>query len=69
MVRDKKVIDLVADLESVYSFVDAIETLPDKVQVLGNTIKRLFIQTVECAMFIREYTGKGFGGRQADIET
>jgi hypothetical protein len=60
--RDKAVLDLVATMASVYSFVDAIEAVPDKVRILEETIKRIFIQTVECAMFIQEFTRKGFGG-------
>ena len=60
--RDKAVLDLVATMAFVYSFVDAVESVPDKAQILEETIKRIFIQTVECAMFIQEYTCKGFGG-------
>jgi hypothetical protein len=64
--RDKAVLDLVAIMASIYSFVDAIEAVPDKVQILEETIKRIFIQTVECAIFIQEYACKGFGGRSPD---
>jgi len=60
--RDQAVIDLVAVMASVYSFVDAIVAVPEKAQILENTIKSFSIQTAECTMFIREYTGKGFGG-------
>ena len=60
--RDQSVIDLVANMASVYSFVDAIVAVPDKVQILKDTIQRILVQTIECALFIREYTGKGFGG-------
>jgi hypothetical protein len=64
--RDKAVLDLVSTMASIYSFVDAIEAVPDRVHILEETIKRIFIQTVECTMFIQEYTRKGFGGRSPD---
>jgi hypothetical protein len=63
---DKEVVDLVSTMASVYGFVDAIDAVPTKVQILEDTIKKLFIQTVECVMFIREYMGRGFGGKLMD---
>jgi hypothetical protein len=59
--RDKKLVDLVMAMENVYSFVDTIHALPSKLQVLEDTITKILKQTIECAMFIREYTGHGFG--------
>lgn len=60
---DQKVIDLVATMETVYSFVDAVESdAVGKVTLLEDTIRRIFVQTVECAIFIREYTNHGFAG-------
>ena len=49
-------------MEDVYSFVDATESFRNKVKVLEKTIGEILKQTVECAIFIREYTGHGFGG-------
>ena len=49
-------------MESVYSFVDAIRLLPNKLQLLEDVICQILKQTVECAIFIREYTGHGFAG-------
>jgi hypothetical protein len=60
--RDKKLISLVMTMEEVYSFVDAIQTVPNKLQLLEDVISKILKQTVECAIFIREYTGHGFGG-------
>jgi hypothetical protein len=48
-------------MEDVYSFVDTIQSLPCKLQLLENIIAKILKQTVECAIFIREYTGHGFG--------
>lgn len=60
--RDQKVIDLTTSMVSVYTFVDAIQDVPQKIDVLSNTIDSIFKQTIECILFLREYTGKGFGG-------
>jgi hypothetical protein len=49
-------------MEEVYSFVDTIQTVPNKLQLLEDVIAKILKQTVECAIFIREYTGHGFGG-------
>jgi hypothetical protein len=48
-------------MEDAYSFVDAIN-IKEKVKVLEDTIMAILQQTVECVVFIREYSGRGFGG-------
>jgi hypothetical protein len=60
--RDAKVIGLVKTMKDVYSFVEASDSFKQKVQLLEETIEKILKQTVECAIFIREYTGHGFGG-------
>ena len=47
----------------VWSFVDDVKSLPAKMNRLEDIIDNVQKQTVECAIFIREYTGHGFGGR------
>lgn len=54
---------LVATLEDVFSFVDLIESFPSKIDKLEEVIIKILIQTVECVIFIREYTGHGFAGK------
>lgn len=49
-------------MEDVFCFVDAVRSMPEKMQILDNIITDILKQTVECAIFIREYTGNGFGG-------
>jgi hypothetical protein len=61
--RDNKLIGLVMAMEGVYSFVNAIEAVPDKLQLLPDIICKILQQTVECVIFIREYIGHGFGGQ------
>ncbi|KZP15713.1 hypothetical protein FIBSPDRAFT_76510 [Athelia psychrophila] len=60
---DQSVADLANTMQDVYSFVDAIVAVPAKIQLLEDIIERIFTQTVECAIFIREYSGHGFAGR------
>jgi hypothetical protein len=49
-------------MQEVYSFVEASDSFREKVRALEDTIGNILKQTVECAIFIREYTGQGFGG-------
>jgi len=57
---DQKLIGLVGTMESVYSFVDAIQSnVTEKVKVLEDIIKSIFAQTIECSIFIREYHKQG----------
>jgi hypothetical protein len=60
--RDSKLVGLVQTMEDVYTFVEPSDSFQNKVQILSDTISRIFKQTVECAIFIREYTGHGFAG-------
>lgn len=53
-------LDLMASMENVYSFVDDIQTVPDKIERLDDIIRDVLQQTFECAMFIQEYLGCGF---------
>lgn len=49
-------------MANVYSFVDAIQVVPEKLKLLEDTIAAILRQTFECVTLIREYTGHGFGG-------
>jgi hypothetical protein len=49
-------------MKDVYSFVDIVQSIPSKLQLLEDIIAKILQQTVECAIFIREYTGHGFVG-------
>lgn len=50
-------------MADVYTIVDAIQSLPNKLRVLEDIIAKILKQTVEGAIFIRQYTGHGFGGQ------
>jgi hypothetical protein len=49
-------------MDNVCSFVDDVRLIPNKLQRLSDIIADILKQTVECAIFIREYTGHGFAG-------
>jgi hypothetical protein len=59
---DDKVVQLVRTMVEVYSFVDDIESLPQRIERLESIVVEITRQTVECAIFICEYTGHGFSG-------
>ena len=50
-------------MEALYSFVGDMESLPNKIQLLGRTVVRVLEQTTECGIFFREYTDRGFAGQ------
>lgn len=49
-------------MDDVYSFVSDVDLVRNKMQRLEDIIADILKQTVECAIFIREYTGRGFTG-------
>jgi hypothetical protein len=49
-------------MEDVYTFVDALQSFPSRITIVEDTITKIAMQTVECAIFIWEYSGHGFGG-------
>jgi hypothetical protein len=59
---DSKIVELVNAMDDTYSFVDATKTLPEEIKSSENIIMEILAQTVECVVFIREYSGHGFGG-------
>ncbi|KAJ7101983.1 quinon protein alcohol dehydrogenase-like superfamily [Mycena epipterygia] len=62
---DEKVVKLVETMAEVYSFVDDVQFLSDKIKRLEQNILDIAKETVECAMFIHEYTAREFSGRAA----
>ncbi|KAJ7117498.1 hypothetical protein C8R44DRAFT_673899, partial [Mycena epipterygia] len=57
---DEKIVELVGTMETMFSFVEDTASLPGKIKGLEDTCLAIVKQTVECAMFIRGYIGKGF---------
>lgn len=57
---DAAVISLFKQMSDLYSFVNDVDGLADKIERLERTIVRVLEQTTECGIFFREYTGHGF---------
>ena len=49
-------------MEDVYTFVDDVKSFPSRLSSLEETIKKILFQTIECSLFIQEYSGRGFCG-------
>ncbi|KAF7965338.1 hypothetical protein HWV62_44307, partial [Athelia sp. TMB] len=60
---DAEVLALFKKLADLYSFVDGVESLKEKIAQLDAVLTRVLEQTAECGIFFREYTSHGFAGR------
>jgi hypothetical protein len=49
-------------MTDVFAIVDAVQSLLNKLQVLEDIIAEILKQTVKCAIFLCQYTDRGFGG-------
>jgi hypothetical protein len=59
---DEKALQLVQAMVEVYSFVEDVDFLTSKIKPLEYVVQEIIRQTVECAIFIREYVMHGFSG-------
>ena len=60
--KDQQLLDLVATIKDVYSFAETARSISASLLHRENIIVKILQQTVECSIFIREYTGLGFAG-------
>ncbi|KAJ7083547.1 WD40 repeat-like protein [Mycena epipterygia] len=60
---DDKIAQLVDTMVETYSFVEDIDFLVQKIKSLEDKTLALVKQTVECSLFIQEYTANGFCNR------
>ncbi|KAJ7611217.1 WD40-repeat-containing domain protein [Roridomyces roridus] len=58
---DDKLTTLAQTMDEVYSFVKDLDFLPQKIKSLEQQTSAIVKQTMECALFIQEYTRHGFG--------
>ncbi|KAJ7653545.1 hypothetical protein DFH06DRAFT_1330263 [Mycena polygramma] len=61
--KQEKLRKLVDNMVSVYSFTEETDVLPQKIKSLEDKVLAIVKQTVECAVFIQEYSGHGFTAR------
>ncbi|KAJ7791472.1 hypothetical protein B0H14DRAFT_3500386 [Mycena olivaceomarginata] len=57
---DEKLTGLAATILDVYSFAKDIDSLPNKMDGLEDVVTKILNQTVECGLYIQEYTTSGF---------
>jgi hypothetical protein len=53
-------------MANVYSFVEDIDFLAERIKSLEDKVLAIIKQTVECALFIQEYTVNGFCSESLD---
>ncbi|KAJ6586716.1 hypothetical protein B0H10DRAFT_2197960 [Mycena sp. CBHHK59/15] len=63
---DDKLHKLIQTMVEVYSFVEETEFVSQKIKRLEDTVLAIVKQTAECAIFIQEYTGRGFCAKILD---
>jgi hypothetical protein len=54
-------------MDEVYAFIEDVDVLSHRIKNLDNVVIAIIKQTLECALFIREYTGHGFGGTESVV--
>ena len=59
---DEKLVKLVWSMKDAYNFSCDTLSLPDKAASLERSISGLLKQTIECCLFIRQYTKGNFVG-------
>ncbi|KAJ7808904.1 WD40-repeat-containing domain protein [Mycena olivaceomarginata] len=62
---DGKVVKLVEAMATLYSFATEVDSVVKNSKPVEETVLRITMQTMECALLIREYSGHGFLGRVA----
>ncbi|KAF4588583.1 POC1 centriolar protein A [Pleurotus pulmonarius] len=65
--RDEAICDLLESMAVLYGFTVPLEVMQSDHAELDGTlvdvIKHILQQTIECSLFVQEYSGKGFAGR------
>ena len=57
---------LVASMDNLYSFVDAVEGLENRIKSSEDILIRISIQTTECGVFIKQYAFNAFTSKLPD---
>ncbi|KAL5478714.1 hypothetical protein ACEPAI_1991 [Sanghuangporus weigelae] len=65
---DQKIIELVLTMSEAFEFTSDVQTLCDKSVTLQRSIDGLLKQTIECCIFVREYTSHSFVGRMLEAD-
>ena len=60
--RDAQVKELADAMVNVFTWAEETELLQEKIELLRNIIALMAKQVTECAVFIKDYTSRGFLG-------
>ncbi|KAL5522491.1 hypothetical protein ACEPAG_8507 [Sanghuangporus baumii] len=66
---DERIMHLVCTLDTSFTFVRDVQSLQNKTASLQQPITGLLKQTIECCLFIRQYTSRSFLRRMLDIDS
>ncbi|KAL5498176.1 hypothetical protein ACEPAH_2306 [Sanghuangporus vaninii] len=66
---DRKVVELLQAMNDAFEFALNVQTFRDKAVTLQRPIEGLLKQTIECCIFVREYTSRGFAGRMREFDS
>ncbi|KAL5520521.1 hypothetical protein ACEPAG_9745 [Sanghuangporus baumii] len=66
---DRKVVKLLEAMNEAFEFAVDVQTLRDKAATLQRPIEGLLKQTIECCIFVRECTSRGFAGRKREFDS
>ena len=63
---DKKITELIVDIDDVLSFVEDVEVLKDKLKHFLDTIQQILETIIACSSLIREYLDAGVVGMRSN---
>ena len=63
---DKKIIELIADIDDILSFVEDMDVLKDKLKHFLDTIQQILQTITSCSSLIREYLDAGAIGMRSN---
>ena len=63
---DKKITELIVDIDDVLSFVEDVEVLKDKLKHFLDTIQQILETIIVCSSLIREYLDAGVVGMRSN---
>ncbi|KAL5521321.1 hypothetical protein ACEPAG_9245 [Sanghuangporus baumii] len=66
---DEKLVNLVINMRDAFMFVSDVQSLSNKVANLQGPITGLLKQTIECCLFVRQYTSETFLRRMLDADS
>ncbi|KAL5531915.1 hypothetical protein ACEPAF_5478 [Sanghuangporus sanghuang] len=66
---DEKLVNLVINMRDAFMFVSDVQSLPNKAANFQGPITGLLKQTIECCLFVRQFTSQNFLRRMLDVDS